>query len=288
MIRDPEAIKPMLCKLTEKPFNSPDYIWEPKYDGERLTVLVKAPNTVVKMWARSGREKAYMYPDLKFSVVKDCLLDGEVVSGSSFNGIQHRANRQNGIAQAVKDYPATYEVFDIINLADTPIGGFPLIKRKEILQIICQETGNVKLAPYVQDGVALFDAMKANQLEGVVGKAKNSVYHEDKREWLKVKCWQEAMFVAVGYTAGTGHRASQFGALVLADTKGNYVGSVGSGFTEETIGDIMKLFSPQSCLFPREPEKATWIKPFPVKVKFLEFSNDGMVRFPVFKGVVNG
>jgi ATP-dependent DNA ligase len=286
-------LKPMLCKLAEESelktlTSSGNYIFEPKLDGERLVTEVKG-GKVVGMYARSGREKAFMYPDLKLDCTRDCVLDGEVVStDNTFNGIQHRSNRLNGIAQAVIDYPVRYSVFDIISVDAVPVINIPLLTRKAVLRMVCLETENVKLTPLADDGVALFDLMKANHLEGVVGKAKTGFYREGKREWIKVKCWQEKVFIAVGYTAGTGHRGNQFGALVLADINQAYVGAVGSGFDEEGIRNIMKLFSPGSCPWTHEPEKATWVKPFPVRVKFLEFSNDGMVRFPVFKGVVNG
>jgi ATP-dependent DNA ligase len=281
------TIKPMLCKLLEKPFNSPDYIWEPKLDGERLTVLVKAPNIVQGMWARSGREKAYMYPDLKFEVKADILLDGEVKSITNrFNDIQHRANRQNGIAQAAREYPVEYSVFDTVQLNELSLKTIPLMHRKNVLKTVVVETDTVKLTPWTEDGVALFDLMKQNELEGVVGKSKTGFYRENKREWFKVKCWQEGVFHAVGYTAGTGWRASTFGALVLADMKGNYVGSVGTGFTEEDIRNLMKQFLPGHCPFAREPEPATWFLPFQVKIRYLEITNDGMLRFPAFKGVV--
>jgi ATP-dependent DNA ligase len=286
-------IKPMLCKLSEESelkalTASGKYIFEPKLDGERLVVEVKN-GKVAGMYARSGREKAYMYPDLKLSCTRDCVLDGEVVStDNTFNGIQHRANRQNGIAQAVIDYPVRYSVFDIISIDNLSVEKVALTARKDLLKMVCMETDNVKLTPMVYDGVALFNLMKTNHLEGVVGKTTTGFYQEGKRDWIKVKCWQEKVFIAVGYTSGTGHRANQFGALVLADVNRAYVGNVGSGFDEDSIRDIMKLFSPGSCPWTREPEQATWITPFPVRVKFLEFSADGMVRFPVFKGVVSG
>jgi ATP-dependent DNA ligase len=165
--------------------------------------------------------------------------------------------------------------------------------RKSILTNVLCPTENVSATKWVDDGVALFDLMKQNSLEGVVGKEKTGLYHENKREWKKVKCWQEGTFVAVGYTPGTGWRASTFGALVLADTNGNYVGEVGTGFTE---GDIRKLFATFKTYpglqgmggknWKMAPKQTTYIMSFPVKVKYLEFSNEGILRFPVFKGVV--
>ena len=291
-----KPIKPMLAEITTEPelkilTESKKYIFEPKLDGIRMIAEVK--DHKVRLYARSGTEKTHLFPDLDIQTTTDCVLDGEVVSGNGFNGIQHRANRIEGIAQAVKDHPARYSVFDILQFQDLSLMSHGLMDRKSILTNVLCPTENVSATKWVDDGVALFDLMKQNSLEGVVGKEKIGLYHENKREWKKVKCWQEGTFVAVGYTPGTGWRASTFGALVLADTNGNYVGEVGTGFTE---GDIRKLFAtfkmnpvspnPGGKVWKMAPKQTTYIMSFPVKVKYLEFSNEGILRFPVFKGVV--
>ena len=48
-------IKPMLCKLTDKPFNDPNYIWEPKLDGARIITVIHGKD--IKMFGRSGLEQ---------------------------------------------------------------------------------------------------------------------------------------------------------------------------------------------------------------------------------------
>jgi bifunctional non-homologous end joining protein LigD len=288
------AIKPMLCKIADKAFNDPNYIWEPKLDGARIIAVIK--DGKVRLLGRSGAEKTHLFPDLKFDIpnLTTCVLDGEVISGSSFNDLQHRVNRVNGINQAIKDYPAKYSVFDLLQMNDIVISGFPLQKRKEILQLVVKPTENVTLTGWTGMGVEMFDLMQTEHskgkdgTEGVVGKDLRGTYQENKREWLKVKCWQDGLFIVVGYTQGTGWRASSFGALVLSDMNGKYVGEVGTGFTDEDIKNLTLLFSGGHCPFPREPERATWIKPFPIKVRYLEYTNDGKLRFPSFKGVING
>ena len=287
-------VKPMLCKLMNESdlpslTASANMVFEPKLDGARMITMVQGGK--VKMWARSGIERTNLFPDLKFACTEDCMLDGEVVSGNSFNNIQHRANRVNGIEQAVKDYPAKYVVFDIISFKGLAISNLPLMTRKQILTLTCLETDNVKPIQYVDDGVALFDAMKANQLEGVVGKTKTGLYYENKREWVKVKCWQDGQFAVIGYTQGTGWRASTFGALVLADINGVFVGEVGTGFTEADIKSLFAMMAPNIIPSPstagvKVPEAVTWVKPYMVNVRYLEFTNQGQLRFPAFKGVV--
>lgn len=276
-------IKPMLCKLQDSAFNSPDYIWEPKLDGARIIAVVK--DGKARLFARSGAEKTSLFPELEIVTKCDAVLDGEVVSGQ-FNDIQHRVNRINGMERVAREFPARYSVFDILEILGTSVRGLGLTRRKEVLQSILTNTENVSLTPFTEDGKGLFDLIKGQQGEGVVGKTKEGLYHEGKRMWLKVKTWQQDTFMAVGYTDGTGWRSSSFGALVLASASGAYVGSVGTGFTEQDLKDLMKLFSAVQCPWSREPEPATWIKPFPVKIKYLEFTNDGRLRFPAFKGVV--
>ena len=288
-------IKPMLCKLTEEAFKSPNYIWEPKLDGARIITVIK--DGKARLFGRSGTEKTQLFPDIKFDVARDCILDGELLSGTGFNDLQHRVNRVNGIGRAMQEHPARYSVFDILELVmrehlelvNVNLRGVPLMNRKEILKLTVKQTDNVSLTEWVDDGVALFEAMKANQFEGVVGKSKTGFYTENKREWLKVKCWQNDNFLAVGYTAGTGWRISSFGALVLTDAKGTYVGQVGTGFTDHDISNLMDYFIPSTSCPPwskQVGEPVTWFLPFLVKVRYLEKTNDGMLRFPAFKGCV--
>ncbi|MBU1067680.1 hypothetical protein KKE60_07815, partial [Patescibacteria group bacterium] len=235
-----------------------------------------------------------------------CVLDGELVSYNQdgvlqFNGIQHRANRVNGVAMAVHQYPASYEVFDILE-ADMDgqtvnLQNLPLMKRKEFLSLIVIPTRNVRLATYTEDGISLFRQMEADKMEGVVGKRKDGRYLEGKREWFKVKISQWGEFLVVGYTEGTGWRASTFGALVLAESDSGghltYVGSVGTGFNDAEISRIhQKLLQAGvvGCPFhpcPADVRDAHWVSPeIAVKIRYLEKTNDGKLRFPSYKGMV--
>lgn len=287
-------IKPMLAQLEPKPFNDPRYLWETKYDGIRA-IIAGGVTGKYTIQARSGADKTLLFPELALKSKRACVLDGELVSITGrFNGIQHRANRINGIQQAIRNYPVRYEVFDIIEADGLNLKGLPLLKRKEILSEILIPSDNVELATYTEDGETLFEAMVTNGYEGVIGKLKAGTYQEGKRNWLKVKCNQMGEFVICGYTPGTGWRASTFGALVLGRQDNNkltYVGSVGTGFNDAEITDLYYLLlgsRVDRCPFPiPPPETAVWVKPeIAIKVKFLEYTNDGRLRFPAYKGRV--
>jgi len=276
-----------------------DFLWETKYDGARIIAIV-GPNQPTRLFGRSGSEKTQLFPELEFDVTQGCILDGEVISGGAggdFNRIQHRINRSSGVGLAAKAHPAVFKVFDILEVTNIKSGTefnlrtYSLLKRKTALSHVLKSTETVEQGDYTEDGLGLFTANKVAGGEGVIGKKKSSLYVEDARSWLKVKNWklarwdvpEERHFMVVGYTQGTGWRESTFGALVLADEDCKHVGEVGTGFDMSDLKAIVSMFSPASCPFPRVPCKATWIKPFPVNIRYLEFTKDGKLRFPSFR-----
>ena len=286
-------IKPMLARLGPEPFDSPDYIWEVKYDGIRCVAFNSSETYCLQ--ARSGTNKTQLFPELELKTRKPAVLDGELVS-ASFNAIQHRVNRINGISQAVRDYPVVYKVFDVIQVEDVDLRGMPLRTRKEILADLVIPSSNVEVARFLPDGKALFQSILESGGEGVIGKLKAGTYREGKRDWLKVKCNRTGEFVICGYTPGTGWRESTFGALILArldDGVLTYVGSVGTGFTDAEIADIHNVLlslRTDKCPFPVPPPEtgAVWVNPeVKVRVKYLELTNDGRLRFPAYKGIIN-
>jgi bifunctional non-homologous end joining protein LigD len=283
-------IKPMLCQTATEAYDAPNTLWERKYDGIRMVAIIDATGTTLQ--ARSGTIKTHLFPDVKIDIIGNTpvILDGEFVSGDTFNGIQHRANRGSGIEQAAKDFPAVYQVFDILQAKGMDLRNEPLSRRKDILNTLVIPSDRVVVAPVYSSGIQLLETAKEQAWEGVIGKSRSGVYREGSRDWLKVKIWREDKFLAVGYTAGTGWRQSTFGALVLSNFSGRYVGQVGTGFTAETIRSLWAYLSNPAytvtCPFPRSPEPAVYVRPFPVKIRFMEISNDGMLRFPSFKGVL--
>ncbi len=304
-----QIYEPMLCEISPV-FDSPDFIWENKLDGIRAIVTVS--DKLYHIQARSGTDKTALFPDIQVKTRVPAVLDGEIVcykdGKPAFNLIQHRTNRSKGITVAIAAYPATYVVFDILEAAGQDLRGMPLMKRKEWLEKILIPSENVKLGEFTDGaGTALFQNALDNAVEGVVGKAKNGIYTPGARNWLKCKISQEDTFAIVGYTQGTGWRANSFGALILArvpplDKLSNnvveygmkYVGQVGTGFDSV---EIQRLYSRMSELkvgsspMGYEPPgllQPTWLKPTILcRVKFLEYTNDGVLRFPSYKEMVN-
>ena len=70
--------KPMLA-VSGQPFDSPDWIFEPKIDGTRSIALVSSGTA--HLYNRRGFEITYRYPELEKALAGSCcscILDGEI------------------------------------------------------------------------------------------------------------------------------------------------------------------------------------------------------------------
>ncbi len=290
-------IKPMLCGL-KKPadIQNVGFLFERKYDGERAIIEITKGKRFI--YARSGREKNRMYPDLDIDVKCDCILDGEIAAtDGKFNSIQHRANRENGIKEAAKMYPVMYHCFDVLNIGGKPVDGLRLDQRKNLLGNLLTPNPTCEIAPTYTDGLALFQDAETKGMEGIVGKRISSPYGFGARGeyWIKVKCLKRDTFWVVGYTTGTGWRIDTFGSMVLAklditNTKFIPVGEVGTGFDQQELQKLDAQLKSSHLLaqteFFKYPGPITWVRPFQVVIEFLELTADGRIRFPSYKGTV--
>ena len=289
-------IKPMLARLEAKPWNNAEWIWETKFDGVRA-ITDTGTGTIQ---SRSGKDKTANFPEIKPKTIKPCILDGEIVAYANgktdFNTIQHRGTSSN-LDFRIKEYPAHYEVFDVLEVDGINVMGYSLSDRKKLLTAVLVPVDRAHLVNYCADGEALFKEAVERQLEGIIGKNLNGRYQQDAREWVKVKLNKLDIFVVCGYTAGTGWRASTFGALVLGkmNTSGmEFVGEVGTGFNDRDIEEIftaMRLLQTNSCPFACNPYTMSgqpmWVTPgITIIVRYLEYTNSGLLRFPAFKGIV--
>jgi bifunctional non-homologous end joining protein LigD len=298
------SLLPVLESMTKSGL----WAFEVKFDGNRCICRTFADGTY-QLTSRSGKDMTDKYPELKISTTFPAILDGEILcydenGKSDFSMVQHRSSRDRGIAQAAKAYPASFAVFDMLEMA-TPtqtndLTKFPWSSRRPLLERNLNWTENVHVAKYTEDGVALFQEIEAKGMEGVIGKRKDSLYVQGNRGlWIKAKCSKTETFGVVGYTPGTGWRkdAGYFGALVLVklpmDDKLVYVGSVGSGFDMadlKVLNPIVTKAPTMPCPFTPNPERdAIYCCPnLTVTVRFADYTADGRLRFPAFKGVANG
>ena len=142
-------------------------------------------------------------------------------------------------------------------------------------------------------------------LEGVIAKKVASPYRGTRTDsWLKVKCQRRQEFVIGGFVPRA-NSTREIGSLLLGvyDNEGRfrYAGSVGTGWDSTLAAAIMRQMEKlETDTMPFDPEfppkkgrwskRATgserWVKPTAVcEVTFTEWTPDGHVRHPSFKGM---
>lgn len=289
-------VKPMLATLVDKAFNSPDFIYEIKWDGYRA--LARIQNGKVLLYSRNLKEFNSMYPAVVKTLTKvreSVLFDGEIVaydkSGKpSFQTLQNLESNKHAKLE--------YVIFDILYLNGTNLMNESVVVRKEILRKLLIKYPSLTYGDYIgESGVSLFKEAVKNSLEGILAKRKDSVYIPNFRSeaWLKIKHHKTDEGVIAGFTAPRGGRA-HFGALVLGQYRGNdefiFIGHTGTGFNQKTLESLYKKMKPlivkTSPFKTKIPLNApiTWVKPQLVaELKFSEWTAGGNMRHPVFLGL---
>lgn len=296
-----EKIKPMLA-VKGKPFSSPEYLFELKWDGTRAIAFVDLQNERFRVQNRRLMEIAYRYPELELLdfVSENVVLDGEIVvfekNKPSFYLLQKREHIDSKYKASIlsKKIPANYLVFDILY---TDSFGWlfktPLEERKKILLKVCSETKRIAVADFIEkNGEELYEKTIKLGIEGVIGKKKSSKYFPGKRSelWMKIKKRNTADFVIVGWIEGEGERAETFGSLILAlkSEKGYiHVGQVGTGFDSEFLSWFSKKLKEveiNTPYFSIETSRGVhWCEArYVCEVEFLELTADLKLRAPVF------
>jgi bifunctional non-homologous end joining protein LigD len=149
-----------------------------------------------------------------------------------------------------------------------------------------------------ESGVAFFEAAKAQRLEGIIAKKTSSRYLPGRRtsDWRKIKILNRQDCVILGWTPGQGGRGSTFGALLVGayrDGKLMWIGQVGTGFTDQTLAQLMARLDEVAADAPAidDPQLtrskgARWTRPELVcEVEFLQITGAGKLRAPSFKGL---
>jgi bifunctional non-homologous end joining protein LigD len=298
--RSGQTYKSMLATLAADVPRGAGWTFEVKWDGYRAIATESGGDAILT--SRNGNDLTARFLNVAKEIPKavktpDCVLDGEVCaldeSGrSSFSAMQ----------QGKAGTPIVYYVFDVLEIEGEPVVDLPLVERRKLLEgLLDRRNKIVRLSETFEDGQALLDAAKQQRLEGIMAKRLDSKYLPGRRtrDWLKIKTHSEQEFVVVGYTKGTGRRASSFGALVLGYYVSNelvYAGNVGTGFNGKEIEKLLDKLrplrrdTPPFRDVPKMPKvrknDVIWVEPKLVaEVEFAEWTHDGRLRAPSYKGL---
>jgi len=177
-------------------------------------------------------------------------------------------------------------LFDILYSDGEDLTLLPILKRREILRNVVNESDNLRLSDHIitddpEELEKFFLRAIDSGCEGVVVKAihDQAIYQAGARGWLWIKYKRDYKsemtdtvdLVVVGAFYGRGRRGGKYGALLMAaydpetDTF-KTVCKVGSGFTDEDLDKIPLLLQPYiiSHKHPRvdsEIEPDVWVTP---------------------------
>lgn len=290
-----KGIKPMLISEQKEPYDDPDSIFELKLDGIRCIAYCNNERTDL----RNKRDMRLLgrFPELKDihkSCKSKCILDGELIVINNgvpdFYEVQKRTVMIDlfKIQLASTALPASFVAYDILYYKDKEIAGLPLIQRKKLLAEVVNENDRISISRYVENnGKLLFELAKQQQLEGIVGKKKDSLYWFDKRtkDWVKCKLLSTDDCVVCGYIAKFNNMSS----LILGqydDDSLIYKGLVSLGVNLRLLNQQQYNaidFSPLGYV-PKGCENAVWIEPNLVCIIESMPNDKESFRQPVFRG----
>jgi bifunctional non-homologous end joining protein LigD len=193
-----------------------------------------------------------------------------------------------------RSVPVHYMVFDLLWLDGHSLMRLPYEERRARLLELGLNGERWQTPDHVVgNGAGVLAASAAQGLEGVMAKKLGSTYEPGRRsrDWVKVKNKQRDDVTIVGWLPGEGRRRDRIGALLVA-RDGRYCGRVGTGFDDAELERLSALLTPiERGSAPIEqtrgaPREAIWVDPrYVCEVEFGEWTADGMLRHPSYKGL---
>jgi len=164
---------PMLCqKGTKELLRSKEYIFEPKLDGTRCIAEI---NEEVNLFNRREKNIRKRYPFIcqELKKYKGMVFDGEIVCYNKdgipdFYLLQKREHIDNEFIIEIKAklIPATYVIFDILEIDGKSLIDKPLEERKEILDDLFEKSEHLELIFSTPNGEALWKEIIKRNMEG--------------------------------------------------------------------------------------------------------------------------
>ena len=205
-------VRPMLAKATHELPEGDGFVFEPKWDGFRC--IVYRDGSEVELGSSNERPLVRYFPELvdplKAQLPDRCVLDGELVvaspDGLRFDDLQQRIHpAESRIQRLATEIPASYVAFDLLALGDRDLRPEPLSERRRLLVDALEAARPpLHLTPMTDDRAVAedwFERFEGAGLDGVMAKAADEPYVEDKRTQIKVKPKRTADCVVAGFRA---------------------------------------------------------------------------------------
>ena len=288
-------INPMLISEMVDPFDSPNFIYEIKWDGIRTLSFL---DTKTDMRNKRNKLMVPIFPELEslYKQVKTkCIIDHELLVLKNgipdFYEVQKRALMSNSfkIKLAADKYPASVIAYDILYYKDKDITMLPLMERKKYLTEVVIENNLISVSRFIEnDGIKLYELVKEKGLEGIVAKRKDSLYWQGKRtkDWVKCKIMATDDCVICGYIP-KGNNMTSLALGQYDDDVLVYKGHVTLGVSLRILNEHNYKtidYSPFGYVPPGN-EDCVWMAPELVCIVESMPTEKESFRQPVFKGI---
>ena len=201
----------MLARLT-RTLPAEGHVFEPKWDGFRCIAVAGADG--VELWSRHGRPFARYFPELVAALgelpVERWVIDGEVLVHSGgrwdFPALMARLHpAASRVSQLAAATPATYFVFDVLEIDGEDLRGARLHERRRRLETLMRDAcPPLRLTPQtdsVTEAQKWLARRRGGGVDGVMAKPIDGDYQPGRRAVLKVKLERTADCVLAGLRA---------------------------------------------------------------------------------------
>jgi ATP-dependent DNA ligase len=196
-------IEPMLLLRQELLPEGADWMYEIKLDGYRALAMKSAGR--VHLRSRNNNDFSERHPAIVTAALAalpdETVVDGEVVAVDgdgkpSFNALQNYDSSQS---------PLLFYIFDLLVLSGREVMAEPLSVRRSLLEkrVLPKLADPIRYSGELTASLSdLIASVKAQALEGLVAKRRNSSYEPGlgTRTWQKMRINQGQEFVIAGFT----------------------------------------------------------------------------------------
>jgi bifunctional non-homologous end joining protein LigD len=184
----PRSLSPMRPRLAAEGFNSPDHLFELKWDGIRALISFDAGG--LRVVDRNGGDLLPAVPELRtLRLPEGTLLDGEIIvcdsrGRPSYDLLIGRL----GPKASKRGRGPLFVAFDLLYDEGKPLLGIKLEeRRRRLLGRGLAQKGLVVPEHLENDGEPFLDVVAEYELEGVVAKRRDGKYVPGTRsaDWLK-------------------------------------------------------------------------------------------------------